>query len=368
MEFPAIRFDQADLKGYVCVAKVGELVTHYTVDTFDYKKNPDGYQRTLVPTRARAFSRFILNGESSPTALLFSIREDESNGVSMRDGRLHIPDESRLELVDGQHRMAGYEEAMKTDSRIAQLQVPVIIINGVTKYQEAKEFAVINRNQKGVPADLAETFLQKALREEGMKTLASMKGTGALFRDVEWRVTAVNLADALNADTQSPWFERIRAANATKDGTTISQKGFTDSLQPVLKSEAFSGVGESTLKLILRNYWNAIRTFCPGAFSDPENYVIQRMTGAVTMHRLLIAISKQCVDSAGNKVYTEAKFKEILKPIASEYLSEEFWKTTGYAGERAGTFSSFRLLSDILINAVAAKFDETQRKTPGIVI
>jgi len=63
-------------------------------------------------------------------------------------------------------------------------------MNQPSSYEEAKQFVIINKNQKGVRTDLAQRFLMQAVKEEGREKLRIMRDSGALagvgLKDFEW--------------------------------------------------------------------------------------------------------------------------------------------------------------------------------------
>lgn len=129
-----------------------------------------------------------MSGEISPTTLLLNLREGKVD--EEKPGVLQIEEGRTVWLVDGQHRLAGLRYAAERKEDVNEMEYPVIIMNQPSSYEEAKQFVIINKNQKGVRTDLAQRFLMQAVKEEGREKLRIMRDSGALagvgLKDFEW--------------------------------------------------------------------------------------------------------------------------------------------------------------------------------------
>lgn len=361
MDIPVIPFRQGNNLLYVGKTSLSSLIGRYHVDTFDITNNSDGYQRALTESHAKAFARFVHYGETSPTALSLNIREEYVGRTSYDSKRsvLVIPDDVPLELVDGQHRMKGYEIAKEWDKSILDREVGLIISLGLSKFEEAKQFSIINKTQKGVRADLAERFLAKAAQEMGKLGVAKALESGAysgIFAEMDWRPNALQISDILNADRASPWYKRIRAPNTPKDGTTINDKSFHDSLEIVITSVEYEGLSIATTCKVLNEYWNAIKSVAPLAFNHPEDHVIQKTTGAFALHRLLVLLARNRYIPRDQDQWTMDNFRDVLsraRDTDGKHLMEaSFWRKDGYAGELGTSQKTFKLLAEAILGAI----------------
>ena len=190
MRLKATPFVQHGIEMYNAVISAGDLVKAHKVDVWK-PNNETGYQREPEPTRAKAFSRHI-SAEISPPAIMANIRDSDKKGIKYSNGLLEIPDGIPLWLVDGQHRVGGLQLLLDSaGEKFADLQMPIVITVGQSVYEEAKQFVVVNRTQKKVRTDLGERFLQRAVKEEGMKNLVNR----GYIRGIEWVPTAIEVAD-----------------------------------------------------------------------------------------------------------------------------------------------------------------------------
>jgi len=343
--------------------------------------NPEGYQRKHSVTRSRAFGRFIASkNNTSPNNISLNIR-DGIDKVKYTDGNLIIPEDVILWLKDGQHRVRGIVYAIKEmNVDLSDFEVPVTISFG-DRYEEAKDFVITNKTQKGVRTDLAERFLQQAVSREGYAKLRMDLEKGVLprsiFADIEWRPRAVEIADELNE--KSPiWRGRIRPPNVSLPSATVSQKSFTDSLEPFLTHEDFKDLPKDIQIKILDNYWLAIRDIIKDAFESPKEYVIQKTTGVFVFNGLLPTIAKYCKDpNTGKYELTYARFKEVLSKIAdSEWMQAEAWlaanKRAGIIGGKVAQMGtsqkSFRILRDVITAELEAAMAEAEEVKSRVIV
>jgi len=343
MKIKGCEVQQGNNRFFIGIMKVGDLLDRVQVDKF-ISGHPDGYQRNLSDTRARAFGRFIDGGGISPASILLNVRD--ANNIEEIDGYINMPDNVPIWVVDGQHRIGGMKFAVERDPANTDLEFPVIIMNERSNYQEAKQFVIINKTQKGVRTDLAERFLMRAVQEEGREKLFEMRETGVLggiLKDIEWVTTAIEIADILNGDKKHPWYGQIQLPNAPKTGTVVSQKAFTDSLEPILKDTSFQGKQVQQIASALGNYWGAINELCIDAFDNPKEHVIQKTTGVFVLHKIFPRVTELCRDDRGNRILTKENIKTVLKDMP--FMESEYWESNGTAGRRGTSRKAFASLT-----------------------
>ena len=212
MRIPALRFQQHGETLYVTVLNAKWLVESFKagrirVDVWS-PQNPNGYQRAHSKSRAKEFAKFISAGEISPPSILLSIRGEDAKKVKYESGVLEIPDNITIYIVDGQHRIWGFRYASEElGMDLSNYNVAAVIIMPESSYEEAKQFVIINKTQKGVRTDLAERFLARVIEKEGVKALEKI-GRGAypkFFKGLEWKSKAIKIVEKLNRDPNSVW-------------------------------------------------------------------------------------------------------------------------------------------------------------------
>ena len=361
MKTKGCKFEQGDTQLYWAVLKAKDLVAKLEAglwgpDIFR-SMNPEGYQRALSEARAREFGRFVRSKGVSPLSILVNFREGKV-GISP-DGMLDLPD-GKGYIVDGQHRVEGLRYALQMDSSMGEYEVPLIVMNVPDRYDEARQFVVINRTQKGVRADLAERYLLQAVRREGRTALVELRETGVLgrvLRNIEWVTKAVEIADILSSDKASPWYKKIRLPNEPRNGTVVAQKSFTDSLEPVMKDHYFQGKDTHVIAIALRNYWNAIEKLCEAAFEEPSEYVIQKTSGVGVLHKVFPRVTELCTDNKGNRVLTKEMFESLLHPLPM--MNSGYWLSDGEAGRRGTGKKAVSILAMEFLEALEAQVKDT---------
>ena len=363
MKIKGTTVKQGDATFYVGAMKVKDLLDEGQVDMF-VVGHPDGYQRALSMARARAFGRFIDGGNISPSSILLNLRDGEV--AEHPEGTLNLPEEATIWIVDGQHRIEGLRFAIQRDPALNELEFPVVIMSQPSSYDEAKQFVIINKTQKGVRTDLAERFLMQAIKHEGRDKLIAMREAGALrgiLKDVEWVTKAIEIADILNGDKKHPWYGRIRVPNEPKDGTTVAQRSFTSSLEPVLKDSFFQGKPVQPVASALGNYWDAICELCEAAFETPKEYVVQKTTGVFVLHKIFPRVSEFCHDNKGNRVLTKEKIKSVLEVLP--FMNAGYWDNNGVAGMRGTSGKAF---ASLVLEALETLEANQEIKGPDLVV
>lgn len=343
MKIKGCEVKQGKQSFFIGTMKVCDLIERAQVDKF-IGGHPDGYQRNLSDARAKSFGRFIDGGGISPSSILLNIRD--TNTVKEVDGYVELPDDVSIWIVDGQHRIGGMEFAVSRDPANSDLEFPVIIMNESSNYEEAKQFVIINKTQKGVRTDLAERFLMRAVKEEGREKLFEMRASGALsgiLKNVEWVTKAIETADILNSDKKRPWYGKIQLPNAPKTGTCVSQGAFTQSLEPIFKDTSFQGKPVQQIASALGNYWDAINELCIDAMENPKEHVLQKTTGVAVLHKIFPRVTELCRNEKGNKILTKDNIQSVLKDMP--FMNSEYWGSNGTAGRRGTSKKSFASLT-----------------------
>lgn len=297
----AIRFRQKrpDVNLYVTALPVKDLLGRLSSDTYR-ADNPAGYQRPVTPSRVRQVSSYLRLEEGMlPTSIVLCVRHPhrgqfETAGVETgggESGLLTIHPGVTLWVVDGQHRLYGLERALKKDKAkwVADYPLPVVIVEGIDRYEEMRFFHVINTRHRGVPTDVVDRHLL-SMREA--------EGTGLIDREGEkgyQRARATMLTDVLNNDASSPWLGMIRMpGEPLRPLHTMRQHSMVSSLDVVVNGALIKRVSDEEAAKLLLNYWNAARDLWWSAFEAPQEYVLQKPLGAGAMHQIFTDVLELC--------------------------------------------------------------------------
>jgi DGQHR domain-containing protein len=322
----ALRFRQKrpDVNLYVTALRLRDLLGRFRSDTYS-RDNPGGYQRPVAPARLRQLSGYMREEEGMlPTSILLCIRRPDRasfepqgmDGAGGESGTLSIGAGVTLWVVDGQHRLAGLERALRKDRAkwLADYPLPVVIVEGIDRYEEMRYFHVINTRQKGVPTDVVDRHLL-AMREA--------EGPGLIEREGErsyQRARATKLADVLNTAEESPWRGMIRMpGEPLSPAHVMRQHGMVASLEPVVSDPFVKRLSDEDAAKLLLNYWNAARSLWSSAFEEPGEYMLQRPLGAGAMHQIFPDVLELCRASDD---FSVDKMADVLSYIGR---SAGFW-------------------------------------------
>ena len=365
MELDAIRVEQNGRELYVTTMTAEQLKNEEFVRVDEYSSaNNRGYQRLPADSRISAFARYISQAKGiSPLSVTLSAREPvKFRSTTGNVGKLSIPEKSPLWIVDGQHRIGGLRHLLDDHAEYGNFALPVVIlptygVNGTqdprdAEYEEAKEFLVINRTQKGVRADLAERFLGQLVRAEGAKVIQGLPSQ--ITRGIEWVPKATEIVDKLNES--GPWRGKIRMPNDPRGTTVAAQKSFTDSLEPILASADFKAYTSDEIAEFLRRYWAAISELCPEAFERPGDYVLQKTTGLFVLHGVFPTVARMAAKSG---VITKETIKEVLErePL-EEFMKSDYWSSSSGAGLMGSSLKAFGILEAKIQNALEEAADD----------
>lgn len=324
------------------VMEAGALVDRYVIPRRDFRTKA-GYQREVSNARVNQLVRDLLAKRVDlPTSLLLNLRGYEA-GVHLveRDGRefLRLADE-KLYVVDGQHRVEGLRRLVETEpERWSAFGISFVCMLGAEEREEMEQFYVVNSTAKSVRTDLALDLLkQRAEHSQGVMDALIERGQA-------WKVKAQTLAEGI--ESQPLWRGRIRFPGVPKGDTIIASAGMVSSLKGLLDTPYFGGITTENQLKILNAYWRAIHEVIPEVFVDPKAYALQKGTGVMAMHSILVSLLEYLRSKGESTIETEsyiAPLSEMLPTLQGDTTSgdvaqgADFWKT-GPDGA-AGAFSS----------------------------
>jgi len=358
LKIKGVKFKQHDTEFLVGILKAQDILKQSSTDEWS-QSNPQGYQREIKSVRAKEFGRFMSNKGVSPTAVLLNIREADVDSIKkVGESEYEIPDKVHLWIVDGQHRLKGLEIIGENDPNLLEIEIPVIIMTSKgdapedARYEEAVQFLIINRTQKGVRSDLAERILLKVAEMEGiepvMRDTSGQVLPGSLKKDMLWKPRAVRLSDLLNKRKDSPLRGKIKLPNIRSRGTTVSQVSIVSSLKNVLQTHPLMDLSDDILASAIINLWKAVKELCPEPFEEVEetyratDYVLLKTSGIFVFHQLLVRLLPYCPRKDDSAMLTSDIFKELLSR-AGDLTQSVFWHSfgEGTAGALGTGYKSF---------------------------
>lgn len=324
------------------VITAGILADLCTIPRRDPRKKT-GYQREVSPHRVNRLIKDLSDRRVDlPTAVLLNLRTYKPDvHLVERDGKQYFcPDDEKLHVVDGQHRIEALTRLVQMDpDRWSDFEIPFVCMLGADEREEMEQFYVVNSTAKSVRTDLALDLL-KQRAESDVDVMKSL-----IERGESWKVKAQTLVEELALTPV--WRNRVRFPGDPKGDTTVGSSGMVASFKQLLGTPYFGSITTGNQVKVLDAYWRGIREVIPNVFDEPSEYALHKVTGVMVMHGLLTSVLEY-VRSMGKSViesesYTDAMKDTLLNLEGDTSAGElargaDFWKA-GSEGA-AGSFSS----------------------------
>lgn len=346
-----VKLKQRGINMFLISSRVENIINNYDVDIYDQETNRTGYQRPPIPTHYRDIAKYLVNNSESifmPAAIIAAV---DPKQIHLSDHHLEI--EGKMRIVDGQHRLKGFEYAIYTekknnyntdDKKLTQLnnfEFPIILMvideQTTEKLNEVVAFIDINSKGKKVVTDLAINLRN----EMSDKTLDYLEEENKLLEKVATETTLHLSNDKENIGTV--WFNAIKTSSNDK-GKIISINSFNKSLFPIIKHcipdtqfyqspEDVSVLIDSVQKFIA-SAWEEIHDTWTESFNEDKSFNkafnIQKGIGVHALHLILAdCISEyKSTDRSLSDTLTFAlgKFRMILDATP---VNTEDWNSGG---------------------------------------
>jgi DNA sulfur modification protein DndB len=203
-------------------------------------------QRPLNENRITKIRDFALNGGDFPACII--LNWVKSDLLKLIGGSLHVTvEEDSAQLIDGQHRVAGLEDAiLSRREAVADMEIPVAIYRDLSTQECADIFLSINTEQKPVPKSLAYDLF----------------GIASSHLVDPAAVRAADIAQYLSEEEDSPYWRLVKySGESAKPGVGklgVALSTFVNALKPLV---APNGVFETYKVSDLRNQTKAIVAF-----------------------------------------------------------------------------------------------------------
>lgn len=348
MNFPAIEFNQNGKVIYITSLPAKVVIDLHKIDIWkpelsEEEIDKQGYQRSPITSHYTKVARYLNDdrGAILPTAILMSARKNITfkKHEKSNTGELFLDKSDDLFIVDGQHRIYGIRHAIEEFGRkdLENFPLPVVIMGGVDKIDEVKQFFIVNSTQKRVRTDLAERLL-KMIASRDPKERERLKMTGR-----DWKLIAIKIIDELYNDINSVWYQRIKRPNQPPRPESIASEGsFTTSLKPLLTMFGKSKTDETLVEWV-KSFWNALKELMPEAFEDPREFVIQKTPGIYSLHMVLPEIILYCIEHGG---VSKDSIKKLLEKDQEHFADPDFWKSGGEGAAMFNSMGAFKMLAD----------------------
>lgn len=385
MKIPVIKLKQGNHEILVSYIKAGDLPFFTKVSHYDSNKSDrdpkQGYQRH-VGARYKGFGNWLAGEDAGnrplmPTAILLSKR-DVALSVS-REGEITLDSEDKLRIVDGQHRTKAYEYAINDKKQLdmATHEIPVLILNGLTKKEEMEQFRIVNGSAKSVPTDLVNRLLSAEMR---------MGNGESIDPKTIWKIIAGDALEAMNSEggvfeemiimpnDTSPSKKQIQNEPSLANKRFVKTTSIITSLKPLISpidnsilhhNGIWQTVGvldkevvtemTSRLQLLLESFWGGLRQQMPECFDDARNHVLLKSPGFFSMHTLLKEIImdmwRSRIDFEDFSTVIPERIQKFAESNEGAMVTSEYWHSKGTDASAYGSMKGFAVLGGELASA-----------------
>ena len=275
-------------------------VIHISYVAVRGKNDEEGaVQRILNRQRILSIKSFVLDGNMFFNTFILNwtnvkVKPEFANGV------ITVPIvPSAAQVIDGQHRLAGLEEAIKDDDTIGEQEILVTFCIGLTTKEAALIFVNINSEQKPVPKSLIYDLF------------------GEMEEDANHSINrATDIADELNDNEDSAYYGAIKFPGKARGVGIIDLSAIVTSLKKHLDSDGVFAAHKLTnlqnQKLVILNYFTALKFYY-----DREDIWSNRaknpfFTNAGFIGAIEHLVANLITKCAENKSFKVADFKKLL--------------------------------------------------------
>lgn len=353
IKVPVLKFDQPGGTFFSGVMTVKDILSVYVIKTRKYNEgelvSDENLQRDLNEKKTNEIKKYAMDVDATfPTPIIFAV---EAGDVSIKDSILFFGENNKIaDVIDGQHRIKGLEQAFKVDPSVGDISIPVVFIIDAELEQKAYIFATINSKQTKVSSSL----------------IAELYGVTDKRTP---RKVAHEIARALNASPRSPFYKRLKMLGKRSfDGSleSLSQGTFVRELLKLISSDpekdatlvkrgekpqyndklAFNSYyinneDEVIIKMIA-NVFNAIKTVWEHEWGNPDKYIISKTAGfeaVMSSMNKLIELGRSKKD-ASETFYIE-HFKDVKQLMSDEGIVLD---SSTFPSQRAGVQKLSKLL------------------------
>ena len=331
-ERQAVEVVQGILKLYLTYVTPRDLFNRdfdfYNVEKLDPEQSA-GYQRILEPRRSRRLARHMTEAfdkgyANLPTTIFLATKNKVEYDHHRSKLRFETDDVCPFSVVDGQHRIAALEGALKDEPDLWDFKLPATMAVDLDDTHQMYHFFIVNTTQKPVDRGLAQQITSRFTRMQGVQDLPYLPHWYRSQVDAGTDDKALRIVQALNEDSESPYYRRVRMANDdTRRGRRIAQA----SLVNTIKDHVLTGTNPLSTErdiekviAVVGNYLKACeQVFVPN--TDRDNTIAWSTSGIW----FLLLISKWVFSAvyASTRVFSTEGLAKVLKDALGE-LDEEY--------------------------------------------
>ena len=238
-----------DIEATAFMMDVSSLLEIQYIARRGTSNEPGAVQRVLNPIRVNAIYEYVMLGNIFYTPFILNWT-NEGNKIAVQNNKITIDIEANsAQVLDGQHRIAGLDKAIKTKPEIGEKKILVIMTQHLSTENAAKVFLNINTEQKPVQKSLIYDLFGIVNKDDVEMPL----------------VRAKDIAVRLNENEDSPYSGYIKFPGNKRGTIGIELSAVVNSLSSLVGSEGFlSRYNINSLEKqssIFQNYFSAIKSY-----------------------------------------------------------------------------------------------------------
>ena len=312
---------------YTFAMRVGDLLQMQYVASRGVSTEQGAVQRILNKGRVDAISKFVLAGNSFVNTFILNWTDTQYMPKVKKD-TLILPLQGRFaQMLDGQHRMAGLQEAVNQKADVADMEVLVSLFIGLNTKEAAKIFLNINSEQKPVPRSLIYDLF------------------GEAYDDPESVITRVtDIVAFLNETEESPYYGRVHYPGKPNSQNLIDLAIMVNAMKPAFERNGTLNQLQlseiETQRKILLNFYTVIKNKYEDLWDKPKDNLFLRAAGFSGAFDFLTGtLLQQCQT---DRKFSVAHMESLMKLNSFPMLKSEDVKSLGGRMARARVTAYFR--------------------------
>lgn len=295
----AIKTKFGKIEFYTQSMKIKDVLYIYYVAVRGQNTEEGAIQRVLNRSRINSVKDFVLKGNMFLNTFILNWT-DKNYFPEYKNKEIIIPlIQSAAQVIDGQHRLAGLQEAVKEIEEIGEKEILVSLTIGLSTKEAALIFLNINSEQRPVPKSLIFDLY------------------GEVEDDLDHAINrATDIAAELNENPESPYYGAIKYPGKPRGVGVIDLSSVISSLKKHLEKDGafpyFNLQNLNNQKLVILNYFNALKSFYDTKNVWESKTANPFMTSAGFIGAIDALANTFLPRCADKKDFTENRFKEFL--------------------------------------------------------
>lgn len=314
-------------KIYTFAMRVGDLLPLQYVASRGVSTEQGAVQRILNKSRVDAICKFVLGGNTFVNTFILNWT-DTQYLPKVKKETLSLPLQGRFsQMLDGQHRIAGLQEAVNQKPEIADMEVLVSLFIGLNTKEAARIFLNINSEQKPVPRSLIYDLF------------------GEANDDPESAITRVtDIVAFLNETEESPYYGRVHYPGKPNSQNLIDLAIMVNAMKPAFeRNGTFNQLQLSEIEIqqkILLNFYTAIKNKYEDVWDKPKENLFLRAAGFSGAFDFLTGTLLQHCQT--DRKFSVAHMESLMKLNSLPLLKPEDVKSLGGRTARIRVTDYFR--------------------------